>query len=45
MVLIECPECKKEISSGAKFCPHCGCPHPNHLRVGKELVKRYSGLA
>ncbi len=24
MALINCPECKKEISDAAKFCPHCG---------------------
>ena len=24
MALINCPECKKEISSEADFCPHCG---------------------
>lgn len=26
MSLIKCPECGKEISSFAEFCPHCGCP-------------------
>ena len=26
MAMISCPECKKEISSFAKICPHCGCP-------------------
>ena len=25
MALIKCSECKKEISSSAKVCPHCGC--------------------
>lgn len=24
MALINCPECKKEISDTAKICPHCG---------------------
>lgn len=24
MALIKCSECKKEISSTAKVCPHCG---------------------
>jgi RNA polymerase subunit RPABC4/transcription elongation factor Spt4 len=24
MELVNCPECKKEISSSAKICPHCG---------------------
>ena len=27
MALIKCPECGKEISDKAEFCPHCGCPH------------------
>ena len=26
MALIECPECKKEISNLASRCPHCGYP-------------------
>ncbi len=26
MALIQCPECKKEISDKAAVCPHCGCP-------------------
>ena len=26
MALVECPECKKEISSLATACPHCGMP-------------------
>ncbi len=26
MALINCPECKKEISSHSNKCPHCGCP-------------------
>jgi len=25
MALITCKECKKEISSNASTCPHCGC--------------------
>ena len=24
MSLVQCSECKKEISSAAKSCPHCG---------------------
>lgn len=24
MPLINCPECKKEVSSEAEKCPHCG---------------------
>ena len=26
MALIKCPECGKEISDQAEFCPHCGYP-------------------
>jgi len=26
MALINCPECKKEISDKVKSCPHCGYP-------------------
>ena len=26
MVLIQCPDCNKEISPRADFCPYCGCP-------------------
>ena len=26
MALIECPECKQQVSSEAKSCPHCGYP-------------------
>jgi hypothetical protein len=26
MALIQCPECKREISNKAAACPHCGCP-------------------
>lgn len=26
MMLIECPECKKQISDKAESCPNCGCP-------------------
>lgn len=26
-MIIECDECKKEVSSQAKICVHCGCPN------------------
>ena len=29
MALINCPECKREISSLATSCPHCGIPMSN----------------
>lgn len=28
MALIQCPECKKDISDMARACPHCGYPIP-----------------
>lgn len=28
MALTACTECKKEVSTKAKVCPHCGVPHP-----------------
>jgi hypothetical protein len=26
MALVPCPECKREVSSAASACPHCGFP-------------------
>ena len=34
MLLITCPECGKQVSDQAEFCPHCGCPKD-------VLLKRY----
>lgn len=28
MAMTECKECKKEVSTSAKKCPHCGVSHP-----------------
>lgn len=28
MALVQCPECKQEISDQAQSCPHCGAPRP-----------------
>lgn len=36
MSLIECPECKREISDKAAVCPHCGCPAAGKV---KKLVR------
>jgi len=48
MALINCPECKKEISDKAESCPHCGFPliqvqkvKPKALDM-KELIKHYA---
>lgn len=29
-MLIQCPECSREVSSSAEKCPHCGFPHPSY---------------
>lgn len=41
MPLIKCPDCKKEISSFAEACPHCGYPlakikKQEEMRIRKE---------
>jgi hypothetical protein len=38
MALINCPECKKEVSDKAKSCPNCGCPisEKQVLQVDKD---------
>ncbi len=45
MALIKCSECKKEISSSAKVCPHCGmkqdivtCPECGKKIKGDETI-------
>lgn len=34
MALTKCPECKKEMSSKAKSCPHCGFAKPEPTSFG-----------
>lgn len=36
MALIRCPECKKQISSKAKACPHCGFPLDDVIKPNEE---------
>jgi uncharacterized protein (DUF983 family) len=40
MALIQCTECKKEISKSADKCPNCGHPNPKakHLPGGQVFV-------
>ena len=39
MALINCPECKHEVSSTAKSCPKCGCSIKGaNFSLSKELV-------
>jgi hypothetical protein len=33
MALIECPECKREISDKADSCPHCGYPIDKKIKL------------
>jgi hypothetical protein len=33
MPLIQCPECGREISTAARFCPHCGVPNPGGAKA------------
>lgn len=40
MALINCPECKKEISNRAEACPSCGFP----IRNKKIVVKQSQGI-
>ena len=39
MALINCPECKREISDRAKSCPHCGCPLEEMATSGEVRIK------
>lgn len=40
MALTKCKECDKEVSTGAKSCPHCGIAHPGvkHNKILNALV-------
>ena len=42
MSLIFCPECKKEISDKAKFCPNCGYPMRT---TSSEFIEKASSIA
>jgi len=46
MALIECPECKAQISDKAASCPHCGAPKapkPPAWKLENNLPKSASG--
>ena len=34
MPLIRCRDCRREVSDGARQCPHCGLPSPGSSPVG-----------
>lgn len=38
MAIVECPECKKQVSEFAKSCPHCGYPIETSLNK-KDLFE------
>ena len=40
MALMKCKECKKEISTSAEFCPHCGYVY----KSGKTSTKKVIGI-
>jgi hypothetical protein len=37
MALIQCPECKKEVSTAANACVHCG--HPLQKEQPQKIVR------
>lgn len=41
MALIECPECKKPVSTEAKACPFCG--YPIAEKLGEQAGQNHSG--
>ena len=42
MTLINCPECKKEISDRSKWCVHCGYPLQSDLYQTEGMPKLLS---
>ena len=44
MALINCPECKKEISDKAASCPNCGNPIENNTESVKEVFIKETSL-
>ncbi len=44
MAITKCVECKKEISSGAKVCPHCGKKNPTVTPLQSVIVFIISAL-
>ena len=42
MALINCPECGREISDRADFCPNCGCPLIKEPETATFVLKRES---
>ena len=40
MALIKCVQCKREISSRAETCPHCGDPDPQRTEEEIERIRQ-----
>ena len=46
MALIQCAECKKEVSDQAESCPHCGFPikkKQEEKEYSVEIIRDYYG--
>ena len=40
MALIRCPECRREVSTSAEACPHCGFPVRHSSKAKKKIVPK-----
>jgi hypothetical protein len=45
MALKPCRECRAQVSTEAKSCPHCGVKSPTVSRLGQEIRKAIRGIA
>lgn len=45
MALSTCPDCKKEFSTSAEACPHCGRPHKRRMSAGCLVGLLLAGAA
>ena len=43
MSLIKCPECEKDVSNKATYCPQCGFPLSKVVRINKVKAHTISG--
>lgn len=40
MAMIKCPECEKDISNLAIYCPNCGFPVQQKIKEEQELIEK-----